>query len=67
MFQWDPPASASAFVHRVGRTARQNNEGSALILLSKNEETYVPFIESNQRVKLTELEDTASTVKVGIS
>lgn len=25
VLQWDPPANASAFIHRVGRTARQGN------------------------------------------
>lgn len=52
VLQWDPPASASAFVHRVGRTARQGTHGSALILLLESEEAYVDFIERNQRVKL---------------
>lgn len=55
--QWDPPSSASAFVHRVGRTARQGNEGSALIMLLENEESYVTFIERNQKVELLEKED----------
>lgn len=64
VLQWDPPASASAFVHRVGRTARQGQMGSALILLLENEEPYVNFIESNQRVKLKELEDTVTDQKV---
>lgn len=55
MLQWDPPASANAFVHRVGRTARQGTEGSAVILLLPTEEAYVHFIERNQRVKLNQL------------
>lgn len=60
VLQWDPPSNASAFVHRVGRTARQGHAGSALILLLENEEAYVPFIETNQRVKLIKLEDTVT-------
>ncbi|CAH0549129.1 unnamed protein product [Brassicogethes aeneus] len=60
VLQWDPPASASAFVHRVGRTARQGHEGSSLILLLENEDAYVPFIETNQRVRLIQVEDTAT-------
>lgn len=60
VLQWDPPASASAFVHRVGRTARQGQLGSALLLLLENEEAYVSFIENNQRVKLIPTEDLAS-------
>lgn len=66
MLQWDPPASASAFVHRVGRTARQGQLGSALLLLLENEEAYVSFIENNQRVKLIPTEDLASDKRVRI-
>ena len=61
VLQWDPPANASAFVHRVGRTARQGREGSSLIFLLDTEEPYVHFIEKNQRVKLEPLEDTSTT------
>lgn len=61
VFQWDPPASASVFVHRVGRTARQGHVGSAVLFLMPNEEAYVPFIEKNQRVQLIELQDPAGS------
>ncbi|CAH1963103.1 unnamed protein product [Acanthoscelides obtectus] len=64
VLQWDPPASARAFVHRVGRTARQGQPGSSLILLLENEETYVNFIQTNQRVNLVSCEDTATDEKV---
>ncbi|XP_018565596.1 probable ATP-dependent RNA helicase DDX55 homolog [Anoplophora glabripennis] len=64
VLQWDPPANASAFVHRVGRTARQGQQGSALILLLENEAAYVHFIETNQRVKLNLLEDVATDEKI---
>lgn len=57
VLQWDPPSNASAFVHRVGRTARQGNEGSALISLLPTEQAYIDFIERNQRVKLKPIED----------
>lgn len=67
VLQWDPPSSASAFVHRVGRTARQGNEGSSLILLLDSEEAYVDFIEKNQKVKLNNLEDPTTEDKVNIS
>ncbi|CAG9861040.1 unnamed protein product [Phyllotreta striolata] len=64
VLQWGPPGNASAFVHRVGRTARQGNEGCALLLLLENEETYVSFIENNQRVKLEHKEDLATDEKI---
>ncbi|XP_066251903.1 probable ATP-dependent RNA helicase DDX55 homolog isoform X2 [Euwallacea similis] len=60
VLQWDPPASASSFVHRVGRTARQGQTGSAIIILLDNEECYVNFIETNQRVKLNRIDDVSS-------
>lgn len=56
VLQWDPPSNAEAFVHRVGRTARQGEKGSAVIFLLEHEEAYVTFIEKNQRVRLEKLE-----------
>ncbi|XP_055377731.1 probable ATP-dependent RNA helicase DDX55 homolog [Condylostylus longicornis] len=50
--QWDPPASAASFVHRVGRTARQGNEGSSLIFLLPSEDAYINFLKINQKVIL---------------
>ncbi|VEN55959.1 unnamed protein product [Callosobruchus maculatus] len=64
VLQWDPPASARAFVHRVGRTARQGQPGSSLILLLENEETYVNFIQTNQKVNLVCCDDTATEEKI---
>lgn len=61
VLQWDPPSNASSFVHRVGRTARQGHEGSALICLLENEEAYVDFIQTNQRVKLSQINDDVTT------
>ncbi|XP_064653253.1 ATP-dependent RNA helicase DDX55-like isoform X3 [Lineus longissimus] len=54
VIQYDPPSSASAFVHRCGRTARIGNEGSALVFLLPTEDTYVEFIKINQKVPLQE-------------
>lgn len=55
--QWDPPASASSFVHRVGRTARQGNEGNALVYLLPTEDAYITFLKINQKVELRELQN----------
>ncbi|XP_043253012.1 probable ATP-dependent RNA helicase DDX55 homolog [Colletes gigas] len=52
VLQYDPPCSASSFVHRCGRTARIGNEGNALLFLLKTEDTYVDFIKRNQKVDL---------------
>lgn len=52
VLQWDAPSNASAFVHRVGRTARQGHEGNALIMLLPLEDAYVDFLTRNQKVSL---------------
>lgn len=52
VLQWDPPSNAAAFVHRVGRTARQGNDGNALIMLLPTEDAYVNFLTKNQKVTL---------------
>lgn len=59
--QWEPPSNAAAFVHRVGRTARQGQHGNALILIQSNEDAYVDFLERNQNVSLTKVVDKDTT------
>lgn len=54
VLQWDAPSNAASFVHRVGRTARQGNEGNALIMLLPNEDAYIDFLQRNQKVVLEE-------------
>ncbi|XP_040843050.1 ATP-dependent RNA helicase DDX55 isoform X2 [Ochotona curzoniae] len=49
VLQYDPPSSASAFVHRCGRTARIGHGGSALVFLLPMEESYVNFLAINQK------------------
>lgn len=60
VIQWEPPSNAAAFVHRVGRTARQGQHGNALILIQSSEDAYVEFLERNQNVSLTK-SDSAET------
>lgn len=55
VLQYDPPCSASSFVHRCGRTARIGNEGNALLFLLETEDTYVDFIKRNQKVELQKI------------
>ncbi|XP_040843048.1 ATP-dependent RNA helicase DDX55 isoform X1 [Ochotona curzoniae] len=54
VLQYDPPSSASAFVHRCGRTARIGHGGSALVFLLPMEESYVNFLAINQKCPLQE-------------
>lgn len=60
VLQWEPPSNAAAFVHRVGRTARQGQHGNALILIQSNEDAYVDFLSRNQNVSLTKVTDIAT-------
>ncbi|XP_056390336.1 ATP-dependent RNA helicase DDX55 isoform X2 [Hyla sarda] len=60
--QYDPPSSASAFVHRCGRTARIGNHGNALVFLLPMEESYVNFLSINQKCPLQEMADFKCTV-----
>uniref|UniRef100_A0A8C9W2W9 ATP-dependent RNA helicase n=1 Tax=Scleropages formosus TaxID=113540 RepID=A0A8C9W2W9_SCLFO len=55
VLQYDPPSSASAFVHRCGRTARIGNQGSALVFLLPMEESYVNFLSINQKCPLQQM------------
>ncbi|XP_024422683.2 ATP-dependent RNA helicase DDX55 isoform X2 [Desmodus rotundus] len=55
VLQYDPPSSASAFVHRCGRTARIGHGGSALVFLLPMEESYVSFLAINQKCPLQEM------------
>lgn len=57
VLQWEPPSNAAAFVHRVGRTARQGQHGNALILIQSSEDAYVDFLSRNQNVSLTKVTD----------
>ncbi|XP_070255243.1 ATP-dependent RNA helicase DDX55 [Myotis yumanensis] len=56
VLQYDPPSNASAFVHRCGRTARIGHGGSALVFLLPMEESYVNFLEINQKCPLQEMQ-----------
>lgn len=56
VLQWEPPSNAAAFVHRVGRTARQGHDGNALIMILPSEDAYVDFLQRNQKVVLKKVE-----------
>ncbi|XP_075710662.1 ATP-dependent RNA helicase DDX55 [Rhinoderma darwinii] len=62
VLQYDPPSSASSFVHRCGRTARIGNHGNALVFLLPMEESYVNFLSINQKCPLEEMADFKCTV-----
>lgn len=55
--QYDPPTTATSFVHRCGRTARLDRNGDALVFLLPNEDAYVNFMYINQRVPIEEYKE----------
>ena len=55
--QYDPPKTATSFVHRCGRTARLDRNGDALIFLLPNEDAYVNFMLINPRVPIEEFSE----------
>ncbi|XP_075885693.1 ATP-dependent RNA helicase DDX55 [Nelusetta ayraudi] len=64
VLQYDPPSSASAFVHRCGRTARIGNQGNALVFLMPMEESYVNFLSINQKCPLQQMPAVKDVVDV---
>ncbi|XP_061657693.1 ATP-dependent RNA helicase DDX55 isoform X2 [Syngnathoides biaculeatus] len=64
VLQYDPPSSASAFVHRCGRTARIGNRGNALVFLLPMEESYVNFLSINQKCPLQKMAAVSDVVDV---
>jgi ATP-dependent RNA helicase DDX55/SPB4 len=51
--QFDPPQNPKTFIHRVGRTARLEKKGNAILFLREHEVYYVPYMEK-QSVVMTE-------------
>ncbi|XP_051887853.1 ATP-dependent RNA helicase DDX55 [Pristis pectinata] len=64
VLQYDPPSSASAFVHRCGRTARIGHHGNALVFLLPMETTYVNFLSINQKCPMEEMKLMKDSVDV---
>ncbi|KAG6443114.1 probable ATP-dependent RNA helicase DDX55 homolog [Manduca sexta] len=64
VLQWEPPTNPSALVHRVGRTARGGAAGCSLLPLLPSEDTYVPFIKSNQMVELKDWRQSKDEIKI---
>lgn len=55
VIQYDPPQDPSAFVHRVGRTARMGRSGHAAVYILPHEATYPEFLRL-RKVPLAERE-----------
>ncbi|CAN7993628.1 unnamed protein product [Ixodes hexagonus] len=59
VLQFDAPKSSSSFIHRCGRTARMGHEGNAVLLLMPTEDSYLKFLELNQKVTLEKMDPPA--------
>eukprot|EP01031_Cornospumella_fuschlensis_P030535 gene30535-36904_t len=44
ILQYDAPCDTMDYVHRVGRTARKGQKGSAMLFLQPNEQMYIPYL-----------------------
>jgi ATP-dependent RNA helicase DDX55/SPB4 len=53
--QFDAPQDPASFVHRCGRTARSGREGTALLMLTPQEEAYIDFLRCRM-IPITALE-----------
>ena len=52
MINFDFPADTDSYIHRVGRTARGNNKGSALSLIAARELERAQKVEKGRRIML---------------
>ncbi|KAI5633511.1 DEAD/DEAH box helicase domain-containing protein [Phthorimaea operculella] len=64
VLQWEPPTNPASLVHRVGRTARGGAAGCSLLPLLPTEDTYVPFIKTNQMVELKDWRKSKDEIKI---
>lgn len=62
--QFDAPLDPTAFVHRIGRTARAGHGGRSLLMLLPQEASYVPFL-GQRGITLQELPATLVPIRPG--
>jgi ATP-dependent RNA helicase DeaD len=61
IINYDIPQEANAYFHRIGRTARMENEGTAITLVAHGDDKMLAEIKSETSTKITELK---TSVKV---
>lgn len=52
--QFDPPDDPTKYIHRVGRTARANKVGQALMFLLPNEKKFLSYLREDARIPVSE-------------
>ena len=44
IIQVDPPEDPDNYIHRIGRTARVNNSGTAILLIENHEDSFIQYL-----------------------
>lgn len=57
IFNFDVPADAQYYVHRIGRTGRMGDDGAAITIMDENEQRYLEKIEKYIHLKLNRIYD----------
>lgn len=57
--QYDAPQDPAYFVHRIGRTARMNRSGTAIVYLTPQEDTYIQYLQL-QRIPIQPYTDSVT-------
>ncbi|CAG9802546.1 unnamed protein product [Chironomus riparius] len=63
VIQYSAPQEFCNYVHRIGRTARAGNKGSAIIFLTSNEDKFIDFLRE-KNIDITEDDYTKSLKEV---
>ena len=53
--QYDTPDNADTYIHRVGRTARYDKDGEALLFLLPNEQTEMLRLLEDKKIPIEEI------------
>ena len=57
VFNYDTPRDTEYYIHRVGRTGRQKEEGVAVTLVDENDEKYLSKIEKTVKLNIPKVYD----------
>ena len=63
VIQMDCPADANTYIHRVGRTARYEDDGQAILVLTPEEEPEILNELKSKKIPITKLESEKLVLK----
>lgn len=64
--QLDCPEDPQTYIHRVGRTARFNHDGKALLILLPSEKAFIPLLQA-KKIPIVETQINAATLQTTAS